>query len=166
MSFALITRSAFCSLLLALSAPAVHAGGYGGGSAHISPIAPSEARAMLSYADRHRDGHFRVEHVEASEAEARIGPDGEIGAGYALSDTRIENSEGFLSWKRSVQRTNGHAANGQASGDGFSASFVKVQTNDGKFYMFKGMTSTGASANRQGASSSQSGLAKSASGRF
>jgi hypothetical protein len=73
---------------------------------------------------------------------------------------------GATSWKRSIQRSGAHATNGAASANGFTASFVKVRTNDGKYYIFKGMVSAGASAGPGGTSTNASGIAKSKAGRY
>ncbi len=161
-----VLRLILIAVPIGLASNAVHAGGFSGGGGQISPIAPQQAQAILSFADRYRDGNFRVDHTETAGAYAEIGPKGETGSGYGQSDTQIESGAGVKSWKRTVQRSSGHTTNGAASGNGFSASFVKIRTSDGKYYMFKGMTSAGASANASGASSQTSGLAKSAGGRF
>jgi hypothetical protein len=95
-----------------------------------------------------------------------IGALGETAYGYGSSDTDMESGTGVTSWKRSVQRSNGSAENGSASAGGFSASFVKIRTGDGRYYMFKGYASTGASVGPGGSSTSQTGLAKSVGGRY
>lgn len=166
MTCVLLKRLVF-SVALAAALPAtVLAGGYSGGGGQFSAITPQNAQAILSYADRYRDGNFSVDHTETASASASVGSDGESGSGFAYSNTEIQNGAGVKSWKRSVQRTSGSASNGQASGSGFSASFVKVRTSDGKWYIFKGMANTGASASASGTTSSQSGLAQSAGGRY
>ena len=153
------------ALTIALPATAL-AGGFNGGSGQYSAITPQHAQAILSYADSHRDGNFRVDHTESASAEAKVGPGGESGSGYAYSDTNIESDASVKSWKRSVQRTSGSASNGQASGSGFSASFVKVRTSDGKYYVFKGMANSNASASASGTTSGTSGIARSVGGRY
>lgn len=158
----LILSAAFAAALPA----AVMAGGYNGCNTRYSSITPQHAQAILSYVDHYRDGNFSVDHTEIASASATVGSDGEAGSGFAYSNTEIQNGAGVTSWKRSVQRTSGSTSNGQASGSGFSASFVKVRTSDGKYYIFKGMANTGASASASGTTSSQSGLAQSAGGRY
>jgi hypothetical protein len=152
------------SLCLLLPATAF-AGGYGG-SQTGSAITSQQAQALLIYVDEYVDGDFRVRHTEAAGATASTSAGGESGYGFGSSDTDIETGGDALSWKRSVQRTSGYAANGTASGSGFSASFVKVRTSDGKYYIFKGLASASASAGSGGATSSKYGIAKSAGGRY
>lgn len=166
MPYALIKRSLFCAISLTMLSSAAMAGGYGGSSANCSPVASQDAQAMLAYADRYQDGNFRVRHMEAAGAEAHTGANGESGSGFAYSSTQIEAPAGATSWKRSVQRSGSKAKNGSASGNGFSASFVKVRTNDGKYYMFKGMADTSAKAGPGGTSTSRYGVAKSRGGRY
>lgn len=159
-------RGLACALGLSLISTAAIAGGYGGGSGKFSPMAPQEAQAMLSYADSYSDGSFRVRHSESAGALASTGKRGETAYGYGSSDTEIESAAGAQSWKRSVQRSSGHAENGSANASGFSASFVKVRTGDGKYYIYKGYASTGASVGPGGAASSSTGLARSKGGRY
>jgi hypothetical protein len=159
-------RGLACALGLSLISTAAIAGGYGGGSGKYSAMAPQEAQAMLSYADSYSDGSFRVRHTESAGAIAKTGKHGETGYGWGNSETDIESGAGAKSWKRSVQRSSGHAENGAASASGFSASFVKVRSGDGKYYIYKGYASTGASVGPGGAASSSSGLARSKSGRY
>jgi len=166
MPYALMKRSVLFGLSFTVLSTAAIAGGYGGASGGGSPIASHEAQAILSYQDRHRDGGFIVTHTELSGAEVKIGPGGETAFGYGSSDTKIQTDSGATSWKRSIQRGNAHAAKGAGNASGFSASFVKVQTSDGKFYMFKGMTDTSASVGPDGTSTKKYGIAKSASGRI
>lgn len=166
MSHAAIARRMTAALSLCLISTAAFAGGYGGGSNTHSAIAPQEAQAILAYTDSYRDGNFRVRHSEAAGATARTGAHGETGYGYGSSDTQIEGGDGTKSWKRSVQRSSGHAENGSASASGFSASFVKVRTADGKYYIFKGYASTSASAGPGGITTQSSGLARSVGGRY
>jgi hypothetical protein len=166
MSRVLFNRLALCAALSAVFPATALAGGFNGGSGQYSAITPQNAQAILSYADRHQDGNFKVDHTESASAEATTGPGGETGSGYAYSNTDIESDASVKSWKRSVQRTSGSASNGQASGSGFSASFVKVRTSDGKYYIFKGMANTSASASASGTASSTSGIARSVGGRY
>lgn len=166
MSCAYVSRILLCAASLFIIPIQAHAGGYSGGQGQFSAITPRQAHTILSYADSYRDGNFRVEHTESASATANIGPGGETGTGSAYSHTSVENSAGFRFWKRSVQRTNGHAANGSANGSGFSTSFVKIRTNDGKYYIFKGIANTTASADGSGTASQKWGLAKSAGGRY
>jgi hypothetical protein len=166
MPYTLIMRPLAAALALSLASTAALAGGYGGGSSACSPVAPREAQAILTYADQYADGNFRVRHTESAGATASTNAHGETGSGYGSSDTEIQSDGGVTSWKRSVQHSSGHAENGSASATGFSASFVKVRTDDGKYYIFKGYASTGASAGPGGTSTSQSGLAKSVGGRY
>jgi hypothetical protein len=166
MSHALFTRSVLAGLGFCLVSSASMAGGYGGGANGVTPIASQEAQAILSYADAYNDGHFKVRHQEAAGAYASTDGNGETAYGYGSSDTDMESGTGVTSWKRSVQRSNGSAENGSASAGGFSASFVKIRTGDGRYYMFKGYASTGASVGPGGSSTSQTGLAKSVGGRY
>ena len=162
-----LARSAIaCALSLSLLTGTAIAGGYGGGSGGGSPIASQEANAILAYGDRYQDGNFRVEHREVAGAEVKTGAVGESAYGYGSSVTNIESGAGVVSWKRSVQRSDSHATNGSASANGFTASFVKVRTDDGKYYIFKGMVSADASAGPGGTSTNRSGIAKSAAGRY
>ncbi len=166
MPYALIARPLAFALGISLLSTAAFAGGYGGGSSACSPIAPQEAHTFLSYADSYSDGDFQVRHTEQAGAQVYTNSHGEGGYGYGSSDTQIQSAHGVVSWKRSIQRSNASAQDGSASAGGFSASFVKARTGDGKYYMFKGMASTGASAGPGGTSTSQYGLAKSAAGRY
>jgi hypothetical protein len=166
MVYAAIARKMTAALGFALISTPAFAGGYDGGSQPCTTIAPQEAQAMLAYADQYADGDFRVRHTEGAGALARIGDDGETGYGYGSSNTEIENSSGVKSWKRSVQRSSGYAQDGAANATGFSASFVKIRTDDGKYYIFKGYATTSASVGPGGASTSTSGLAKSVGGRY
>jgi hypothetical protein len=166
MSCALVSRILFCAVLLGTFSPTAEAGGYGGGSSPFSAMAPQQAQAILTYADQYRDGDFKVGHTESAGAAASIHANGETGSGTAYSNTSVENSAGVTSWKRSIQRTRGDAKNGKASGSGFTASFVKVRTDDGKYYMFKGIANTSASAGAAGTAKSKWGLAKSRGGRY
>jgi hypothetical protein len=166
MSYVAFARRITAALSLGLISTASIAGGYCGGSGAHSSIAPQEAQAILSYADHYSDGNFRVRHTESAGASASTGEHGETGYGYGSSDTQIEAGGGAKSWKRSVQRSSGHAENGSANASGFSASFVKVRSGDGKYYIFKGYANTSASAGPGGASASSNGLAKSAGGRY
>jgi hypothetical protein len=166
MSYALLKRSILCAAGLGLLSTAAFAGGYGGSSGCSSPVASQEAQAILAYSEHYRDGNFRVRHTEAAGSEASTVSDGETAFGYGSSETNIKAGGGAISWKRSVQRSSGYATNGSASATGFSASFVKVRTGDGKYYIFKGMVNTGASVGPGGTSTSQQGLAKSAGGRY
>jgi hypothetical protein len=166
MSYAVAKRAIGCALSLGLLTSAAVAGGYGGGSGGGSPIASQEANAILAYGDRYQDGNFRVEHREVAGAEVKTGAAGESAFGYGSSVTNIETDAGATSWKRSIQRSDAHATNGAASANGFTASFVKVRTDDGKYYIFKGMASTGASAGPGGTSTNASGIAKSKAGRY
>lgn len=161
-----LKRFALSAALVAALPATVMAGGYNGCNNRYSSITPQHAQAILSYADHYRDGNFKVDHTEIGSASATVSSDGEAGTGFAYSNTEIQNGAGITSWKRSVQRTSGSASNGQASGSGFSASFVKVRTSDGKYYIFKGMANTGASASSSGSTSSRLGLAQSAGGRY
>ena len=155
-----------CAALTAALPATALAGGYNGGSGQFSAITPQHAQAILTYADRYQDGNFKVDHTESASAEATTGYGGETGSGNAYSNTEIQSDANVKSWKRSVQRTSGSASNGQASGSGFTASFVKVRTSDGKYYMFKGMANTSASAGASGTASSKSGIARSVGGRY
>jgi hypothetical protein len=166
MTYAAFARGMIAALGFGLISTAAMAGGYGGGSSGHSAMAPQEAQAMLAYADDYRDGKFRVRHREAAGSSASTGAHGETGYGYGSSDTQIESCAGAKSWKRSVQRSSGYAENGSANATGFSASFVKVRSGDGKYYIFKGYANTSASAGRGGTSSSASGFAKSVGGRY
>jgi hypothetical protein len=166
MTYAAFARGMIAALGLGLISTASMAGGYGGGSNGHSAMAPQEAQAMLAYADDYRDGKFRVRHTEAAGSSASTGAHGETGYGYGSSDTQIESCAGAKSWKRSVQRSSGYAENGSANATGFSASFVKVRSGDGKYYIFKGYANTSASAGRGGTSASASGFAKSVGGRY
>ena len=166
MPYAAIARRMTAALGLCLISTASFAGGYGGGSNGHSAIAPREAQAILAYADSYSDGDFRVRHTETAGATARTGADGETGYGYGSSDTQIEGGDGTKSWKRSVQRSSGHAENGSTSASGFSASFVKVRSADGRCYMFKGYASVGAAAGPGGTTTQTSGVAKSVGGRY
>ena len=166
MIYAAFARSMTAALSLALISTAAIAGGYSGGSKAHSAIAPREAQAILAYADDYSDGSFRVRHTEGAGASAGTSAAGETGYGYGSSDTEIEAGAGAKSWKRSVQRSSGHAENGSANATGFSASFVKVRSGDGKYYMFKGYANASASVGPGGASASSNGLAKSAAGRY
>jgi hypothetical protein len=159
------TRSAVGALLLGLFAPAALAGGYGGSSKPASPITPQQAEAYLAYADYYRDGNFSVRHTEAAGAQAATAADGESASGYGSSETDIEGPGGTKSWKRSVQRSGSRASNGSASATGFTATILKIRTADGRYYMFKGLASTGASAGPGGTSATRYGMAKSAGGR-
>ncbi len=159
-------RRIACALSLSLLPSAAFAGGYSGSSNACSPVTPQEAQTILSYADQYADGSFRVRHTESAGATASTGANGEDAFGFGSSDTDIQSDSGAISWKRSVQHSNAHAENGAANANGFSASFVKVRTGDGKWYIFKGYASTGASVGPGGTSTSQSGLAKSAGGRY
>lgn len=166
MLYAAFARRMTAALGLGLISTASIAGGYGGGANCHSAMAPQEAQAMLVYADNYRDGDFRVRHTESAGASASTDAHGETGYGYGSSDTDIESGSGVKSWKRSVQRSSGYAENGSANATGFSASFVKVRTADGKYYVFKGYANTSASAGRGGTSASGNGLAKSVGGRY
>lgn len=166
MPYAQIARRLACALSMSLFATTAFAGGYGGGSTACSPIAPQEAKAMLAYSDDYRDGDFRVRQDETAGAEAFIGPNGETGFGYGISNTSIYAPQGAISWKRTVQRSSGYATNGAASAAGFSATFVKVRTNDGKYYIYKGMANTGASVGPNGQTTTSQGIAKSTGGRY
>lgn len=166
MFYAALARRMTAALGLSLISTVSFAGGYGGGSNAHSAIAPREAQAILAYADQYSDGSFRVRHTEAAGASASTGAQGETGYGYGSSDTQIEAGAGAKSWKRSVQRSSGYAENGSANASGFSASFVKVRSGDGKYYIFKGYANTSASAGRGGTSASSNGLAKSVGGRY
>jgi hypothetical protein len=166
MIYAAFARPMVAALGLGLISTAAMAGGYGGGSNGHSAMAPQEAQAMLAYADDYRDGEFHVRHTEAAGSSASTGANGETGYGYGSSDTKIESCAGAKSWKRSVQRSSGYAENGSANATGFSASFVKVRSGDGKYYIFKGYANTRASAGRGGTSSSANGLARSVGGRY
>lgn len=166
MIYAAFARGIAAALSLGLISTSAMAGGYGGGSKGHSAIAPQEAQAMLAYADDYRDGKFRVRHTESAGSSASTGAHGETGYGYGSSDTQVESCAGAKSWKRSVQRSSGYAENGSANATGFSASFVKVRSGDGKYYIFKGYANTSASAGRGGTSSSANGLAKSVGGRY
>lgn len=165
MFYAAFARRMTAALGLGLLSTAAIAGGYGGSNTH-SAIAPQEAQAMLAYADQYSDGNFRVRHTEAAGASASTSAQGETGYGYGSSNTQIDSDSGVKSWKRSVQRSSGYAENGAANASGFSASFVKIRTEDGKYYIFKGYANTSASAGPGGASSSANGLAKSVGGRY
>lgn len=161
-----LKRLILSATLTAALPAAVMAGGYNGCNNQYSSITPHHAQAILSYADHYRDGNFKVDHNETASASATVASNGEAGSGFAYSNTEIQNDAGITSWKRSVQRTSGSAANGQAGGSGFTASFVKVRTSDGKYYIFKGMANTAASASASGTTSKNSGLARSAGGRY
>ena len=160
-----LVRTAAGVLALGLVSTAALAGGYGGSANPASPIAPQEAQAFLAYADQYRDGDFGVSHTEAAGAAAKTGAHGESASGYGSSDTWIEAPGCTTSWKRSVQRSGSSATNGSASATGFTATFLKVRTADGRYYMFKGMAGTGASAGPGGTSATQYGMAKSAGGQ-
>lgn len=166
MTYAAFARRITAALGLCLISTAAFAGGYGGGSNTHSAMAPREAQAILAYADSYRDGNFRVRHREAAGATARTGPHGETAHGYGSSETQIEAGPGTKSWKRSVQRSRGHAENGSANASGFSASFVKIRTADGRYYMFKGYTSAGAAAGPGGTTTQTSGVARSVGARY
>ena len=166
MPYAAIAHRMTAALGLCLISTASFAGGYGGGSNTHSAIAPQAAQAILAYADSYSDGDFRVRHNEAAGATARTGPHGESGDGYGSSETQIEGGPGTRSWKRSVQRSSGYAENGSASANGFSASFIKIRTADGRYYMFKGYTSVGATAGPGGTTTQTSGVARSVGGRY
>ena len=166
MIYAAFARRIAAALGLGLISTAAMAGGYGGHSKAHSAIAPQEAQAILAYADDYADGNFRVRHTEAAGASASTGAYGETGYGYGSSDTDIEAGAGAKSWKRSVQRSSGYAENGSANASGFSASFVKIRSGDGKYYIFKGYANTAASAGAGGTSASSNGLAKSVGGRY
>lgn len=166
MFYAALARRMTAALALSLISTVSYAGGYGGGSNAHSAIAPREAQAILAYADYYSDGNFRVRHTEGAGASASTNAHGETGYGYGSSDTEIEAGGGAKSWKRSVQRSSGYAENGSANASGFSASFVKVRSGDGKYYIFKGYANTSASAGRGGTSASSNGLAKSVGGRY
>jgi hypothetical protein len=166
MPYALAKRALGCALSLGLLTSTAIAGGYGGGSGGGSPIMSQEANAILAFGDRSQDGNFRVEHREIAGAEVKTGAAGESAFGYGSSVTNIQTDAGAISWKRSIQRSGAHATNGAANANGFTASFVKVRTNDGKYYIFKGMVNAGASAGPGGASTNASGIAKSKAGRY
>ena len=166
MSYTLAKRTLGCVLSLGIFTGTAMAGGYGGTSGVGSPIASQEANAILAYGDRYQDGNFRVEHREIAGAEVKIGAIGESAFGYGSSATSIMSDAGAISWKRSVQRSGAHATNGAANANGFTASFVKVRTNDGKYYIFKGLISTDASAGPGGTSTNGYGIAQSAGGRY
>jgi hypothetical protein len=166
MFYAALARRMTAALGLGLLSSAAIAGGYGGNSNAHSAMASQEAQAILAYADQYSDGKFRVRHTEAAGATASTGAQGETGYGYGSSDTQIESCAGAKSWKRSVQRSSGYAENGSATASGFSASFVKVRSGDGKYYIFKGYANTSASAGPGGTSASANGLAKSVGGRY
>jgi hypothetical protein len=166
MSYAKIARRFACALSMSLVSTAALAGGYGGSSNAYSPIAPQEAQAMLAFADDSRDGSFRVRHQEAAGAEASTDTHGDRAFGYGISDTEIDAPNGATSWKRSVQHSSGYATNGSASAGGFTASFLKVRTNDGKYYMFKGIANTNASVGPNGPNASSQGFARSVGGRY
>lgn len=165
MLHALLTRSAASLIALGLVSTAALAGGYGGGSSPSSPIAPQQAEAFLAYADYYRDGNFTVSHTESAGAEARTGKYGESASGYGSSQTSIQGPDGTRSWKRSVQRSGSTATNGSASATGFTATFLKVRTADGRYYIFKGYASAGASAGPGGTSATKQGGAWSTGGR-
>lgn len=166
MTYARIARRLACALSMSLASTAAFAGGYGGGSNAHSPIAPQEAQAMLSFSDTYRDGNFRVSHTEAAGAEASTNTHEDRAYGYGTSNTEIYAPNGATSWKRSVQRSSGYATNGAASAGGFTASFVKIRTNDGKYYMFKGIANTNASVGPNGPATSSQGFARSVGGRY
>jgi hypothetical protein len=141
-------------------------GGYDGGGGACCRVAPQEAAAFLAIADHYRDGSFSVDHSDSAGAHANIGEDGEYAEGYGSSDTSIKAKDGAESWKRSVQRGSAETVNGQASGSGSSASFLKVRTPDGQYYMYKGYAGAAASAGGGGSSASQTGFGRSAGGRY
>jgi hypothetical protein len=142
------------------------AGGYSGGGGVCCRVAPQEAEAFLSLADTYRDGKFSVSHSDTAGASVKTGAGGEDASGYGASETSIKADSAVDSWKRSVQRGSASAANGEASGSGFSASFLKARTADGQYYMYKGYSSVGASAGPGGTSTSQAGFGRSTGGRF
>lgn len=154
------------ALGLCLLSTAALAGGYGGGSGSHSGLAPQEAQVILSYADYYSDGDFRVRHTESAGATAQTGVNGESAFGFGSSETDIESSAGATSHKRTVQRGSAYAANGSASASGFSATLMKVRTNDGKWYVFRGYANAGATAGPGGTSGSGAGFARSAGGRY
>lgn len=166
MLYALTARRLALALSLGLLSTSAHAGGYSGGSGGYSAFTPQEAQAMLSFADQYSDGHFRVRHTEAAGATAQTSANGETAFGFGSSDTHIESSSGAISFKRTVQRSSGYAANGSASASGSSATLLKMRTNDGKWYVFRGYASAGASAGPNGTATSQAGFARSAGGRY
>jgi hypothetical protein len=166
MIYAAFARRMTAALSLSLISTAAFAGGYGGGCCAHSAMAPREAQAILAYADDYSDGSFRVRHTEGAGSTATTDAYGETGYGYGSSDTQIESGSGATSWKRSVQRSSGYAENDAANATGFSASFVKVRSGDGKYYIFKGYANTSASVGPGGSSTSSNGLAKSKGGRY
>ncbi len=166
MSYTYAAKQLTLAIGLSLISTGTIAGGYSGSSGAYSSIAPQEAQAILSYADVYQDGQFRVRHKETAGATASTDPKGDTAFGYGSSDTQIESSAGAISWKRSVQRSDAYAKTGSANANGFSASFVKVRTGDGKYYIFKGYASTSATAGPGGTAASRTGIAKSAGGRY
>ena len=151
---------------LGLISSAALAGGYGGSTPPCSPIAPQEAQAFLGYTEHYRDGNLSVRHTDAAGAEVSIGAGGETAYGYGSSDTQINAPGGTKVWKRSVQRGSATTTNGSGSASGFTATFLKVRTADGRYYMYRGMASATASAGPGGTSTHQYGMAQSAGGRI
>jgi hypothetical protein len=166
MLYALRLRRLALALSLGLLSTTAHAGGYNGGSNNYSAIAPQEAQAILSYADYYSDGDFHVSHTESAGATAQTDANGETAYGFGSSETNIESGSGVISLKRSVQRSSGYAANGSASASGSTATLLKVRTSDGRWYVFRGYASAGASAGPNGTATSQGGFARSAGGRY
>lgn len=141
------------------------AGGYGGG-AGCCRITPKEAQSFLSLADAYQDGGFRVKHRDSAGATAKTSSKQDYAYGFGSSQTDIQSDVGVRSWKRSIQRGEAHVSTGSASAAGFSATFLKVRTTDGRYYMYKGMASASASAGPGGTSTSGTALGKSVGGRF
>jgi hypothetical protein len=141
------------------------AGGYGGGGV-CCRIAPKEAQSFLSLADAYQDGGFRVKHSDRAGATAKTSSGQDYAYGFGSSETNIQSDVGVRSWKRSIQRGEAHVSTGSASAAGFSATFLKARTSDGRYYMYKGMVSAGASAGPGGTSTSGTALGKSVGGRF
>ncbi len=161
----MVSRSLIVALAAVSGSFPLWAGGYGGGKS-CCRIAPQEAATFLSIADYYQDGAFRVRHSDRSGAQAKTGSGSDFAFGFGESETEIQFQGGVKSWKRSIQRGSAHAATGSAAASGFSASFLKVRTADGKYYMYKGYASTGASVGAGGAATQQAGFGKSVGGRF
>jgi hypothetical protein len=89
-----------------------------------------------------------------------------VALGYGRSETVISSGSPYTSWKKTVERGSASAVNGNGSATGFSATFLKIETADGQFFMYKGYSSAGAALDGNRGSTSSEGFGQSVAGRL
>jgi len=155
----------YASIIALLFATSAQAGGYD--SASPSPgFGNAATSAVMNQSLTYQNKDFRVDHQDGSGVKLKIGPDGESANAYGYSLTTTQSDKGLTSWKKTRILSKTKAENGQASGSNTTATFLKVQTEDGRYFMYKGLSQTKATLSEGGKTTEATSTGKAASGQI